>query len=455
MSEEVAVVETKPVVQSLEYFDGVEMSNRDVEYYRSLLSFQTRRLNSLIDEWTAQLDVTQLAEDTQGDIRLACGLAKLLIDERFVQFNGLVNQCEQQNLYDSLNAKDKVEETGEEAELKVRCTDLQGFWDMVDSQVIDVAKRFEKLARLRANNYMPIEEEVKVVKKKPAAKPKKKEVVIEESKDVESAPVPKKANKFAEFRAKMKAQKQQTEGSDDVIIEIKTGTPSIKPTTPVAEEPKSNAKKSGGRRKSRVSQIAEQALPQSPYNLRSRRKSDLISFDSPMSRESLMVSKLPSMPEESIATGQSEVNVEPPVIKINKPRKSVRINMEPMVQLVDQDEYAEYDNDNDKENEDFFAYDIKKEVVTWRSNENIANRLSFLPKFESPIRILSNNNTLAATPNRTHTNSNLLDVTPATGNASTRLSISMANSPLLKLAFISSKSKRLSMTNQSVLDNNK
>lgn len=76
-------------------------------------------------------------------------MAKLLIDERFVQFIELVDQSEFK--------------TGE---LPVRCSDLQGFWDMVDFQVIDVKKKFKGLEKLKANNYV----EEMVVFKPPAKK---------------------------------------------------------------------------------------------------------------------------------------------------------------------------------------------------------------------------------------------------------------------------------------------
>jgi disks large-associated protein 5 len=87
----------------------------------------------------------------QGDIRSAIGLAKLLIDERFVQFIELVDQSEFK--------------TGDKP---VRCSDLQGFWDMVDFQVIDVKKKFSGLEKLKENNYI---EEVVVIKPIKKAKP--------------------------------------------------------------------------------------------------------------------------------------------------------------------------------------------------------------------------------------------------------------------------------------------
>ncbi|RMZ93836.1 disks large-associated 5 isoform X2, partial [Brachionus plicatilis] len=75
-----------------EYFDQVELDKRDVKYYRDLVRFSTDKLTNLGAQWTKQNEVP---EEFQGDVRSACGLAKLLIDERFSQFSELINQCEE------------------------------------------------------------------------------------------------------------------------------------------------------------------------------------------------------------------------------------------------------------------------------------------------------------------------------------------------------------------------
>lgn len=84
-----------PVIDS-EYFERIELDKRDVAYYKSLLEFKTRMLNGFCDEWEAGCG--EAPEDIQGDGRSACGLAKLLIDERFNQFADLIRQCESSQL---------------------------------------------------------------------------------------------------------------------------------------------------------------------------------------------------------------------------------------------------------------------------------------------------------------------------------------------------------------------
>lgn len=84
-------------------------------------------------------------------------------------------------------------------------SDLQGFWDMIYPQVVDVKKRFVSLSKLRENNWVgEIEVEVvaAVVKKFKAKKinPLSKKCVgagAATAEKVKSKPV---ASKFAAFR---------------------------------------------------------------------------------------------------------------------------------------------------------------------------------------------------------------------------------------------------------------
>ena len=54
----------------------------------------------------------------QGQIRTTIGQAKLLMNQRFKQFSGLVDDCE-----------------FNQGEKETTCTDLKGFWEMVYFQV--------------------------------------------------------------------------------------------------------------------------------------------------------------------------------------------------------------------------------------------------------------------------------------------------------------------------------
>ncbi|XP_067679466.1 serine-rich adhesin for platelets-like isoform X2 [Haliotis asinina] len=156
--------------------------DHDVLYFRNLLTSETARLNEYITLWnkTKEEEATNISEEVEGQIRTTVGQAQLLIDQRFKQFRGLVDNCEFK--------------TGEK---ETTCTDLQGFWDMIYFQVEDVDKKFDDLKTLQANNWQEVKKAVpvkKVVKKKT------------------SAPLKPKAggpSKFAAFRAQMKKQKEE------------------------------------------------------------------------------------------------------------------------------------------------------------------------------------------------------------------------------------------------------
>ncbi|XP_044292345.1 disks large-associated protein 5 [Varanus komodoensis] len=123
-----------------------------VPYFRNILQSETERLSSCCLEWdgTAEMDIPEDAKDL---VRTTVGQTRLLIAERFKQFEGLVDNCEFRR--------------GEKA---TTCTDLAGFWDMVNFQVEDVNKKFENLRKLQMNGWQ-IEEDVqsrRPAKKKPA-----------------------------------------------------------------------------------------------------------------------------------------------------------------------------------------------------------------------------------------------------------------------------------------------
>ncbi|XP_078699870.1 uncharacterized protein LOC144926733 [Branchiostoma floridae x Branchiostoma belcheri] len=178
----------------------------DVPYFRRLLVSQTERLTGLCRTWEETVTQDGLTEEVQGQIRTTIGQAQLLMDQRFKQFSGLVDNCE-------FN-------TGEK---ETTCTDLQGFWDMVYFQVEDVDKKFDDLEKLKARNWEP--EEVKKpvkVKKKIVKKPGKKPAG-RDNKDREAA-----RKRLAEAKAAMKAammaSKQQTEQKEDTKVTEDTVT---------------------------------------------------------------------------------------------------------------------------------------------------------------------------------------------------------------------------------------
>ncbi|XP_066408190.1 disks large-associated protein 5 [Molothrus aeneus] len=122
----------------------------DVPYFRNVLRAETERLLSQCLQWEGNLEL-DIAEDAKDLIRTTVGQTRLLIGERFKQFEGLVDNCEFKR-----------------GEKETTCTDLDGFWDMVNFQIEDVNKKFDNLVKLQDNEWQPLDVPSKAVVKKKA-----------------------------------------------------------------------------------------------------------------------------------------------------------------------------------------------------------------------------------------------------------------------------------------------
>ena len=289
-----------------------------VNYYRQLVIEKTNILNSLANVWTNMYegDAT-ISDDHKGEIRCACGLAKLLIDERFTQFNELIDKCENTNIKCPKELDSKL----------VLGSDLQGFWDMINHQVVDVEKRFFNLDKLKANNWID-EYELKKLEAKSVSKNLAKLKQIKAAASIDSDgkqenPKPKSSakSKFAEFRAKMQ-QKQAANGDVFIeqLVEIKTVFVEATPAEVVAPQPEFKVPKRRSSirqelnkaRKSIAPPVNNQILEEEEecqkkkYNLRSR-PSDLIKFDSPRQSVSKGIFTLPNFNSTIAEPGESEV----------------------------------------------------------------------------------------------------------------------------------------------------
>ncbi|NWR42792.1 DLGP5 protein, partial [Regulus satrapa] len=152
--------ETTPVSTALAVkSDDTREQEHDVPYFRNILRTETERLLSQCLQWEGNLEL-DIPEDAKDLIRTTIGQTRLLIGERFKQFEGLVDNCEFKR-----------------GEKETTCTDLEGFWDMVHFQIEDVNKKFDNLKKLQDNEWQPLDVPSKaVVKKKavPSAVPKAK-----------------------------------------------------------------------------------------------------------------------------------------------------------------------------------------------------------------------------------------------------------------------------------------
>ncbi|XP_058019005.1 disks large-associated protein 5 isoform X2 [Ahaetulla prasina] len=123
----------------------------DVSYFRNILQSEKERLTLFCLEWdkTVEMDIPEEAKDL---VRTTIGQTRLLVAERFKQFEGLIDNCEFRR-----------------GEKETTCTDLDGFWDMINFQVEDINKKFENLKELEVNGWQMVDdaEPHRPAKKKP------------------------------------------------------------------------------------------------------------------------------------------------------------------------------------------------------------------------------------------------------------------------------------------------
>ncbi|XP_040267499.1 disks large-associated protein 5 isoform X1 [Bufo bufo] len=130
-----------------------EEAPHDVPYFsfyrRSILKSEIQRLTLLCIDWDKRIDM-DIPEDAKDLIRTTVGQTRLLMTERFKQFEGLVDNCEFKR-----------------GEKETTCTDLDGFWDMVNFQIEDLSKKFFNLVKLEENSWQQDTSQTKkIVRKK-------------------------------------------------------------------------------------------------------------------------------------------------------------------------------------------------------------------------------------------------------------------------------------------------
>ncbi|XP_077180137.1 disks large-associated protein 5 isoform X2 [Paroedura picta] len=152
---EMEISQRPPDLPAPEALDVTGEPQHDVPYFRNVLRSETERLSSCCLEWdgAAEMDIPEDAKDL---VRTTVGQTRLLIAERFKQFEGLVDNCEFRR-----------------GEKETTCSDLEGFWDMVAFQVEDVNKKFERLRKLQENGWQAAEDQrTKQIPKKKTACPR-------------------------------------------------------------------------------------------------------------------------------------------------------------------------------------------------------------------------------------------------------------------------------------------
>ncbi|XP_028363458.1 disks large-associated protein 5 isoform X1 [Phyllostomus discolor] len=115
--------------------DELSQPQHDVPYFRTILQSETEKLTSQCLEWDRKLEL-DIPDDAKELILTAVGQTRLLMKERFKQFEGLVDDCEHKR-----------------GKKEITCTDLDGFWDMVSFQIEDVNQKFNNLTKLEESGW--------------------------------------------------------------------------------------------------------------------------------------------------------------------------------------------------------------------------------------------------------------------------------------------------------------
>ncbi|XP_044740433.1 uncharacterized protein LOC123301659 [Chrysoperla carnea] len=150
----------------------IDEQNKDGHYFLKILKNETERLNHLAEQVERELEekMSELPEDALGYLRSASGKARLLVNQKMQQFEGLchknINQIE-----------------GEP--FPTTAEDLQGFWDMVMLQINQVNDLFKDLDELRENNWIV---EIKPKKSSDLTKTRSKLATKKATPTVQSAP---------------------------------------------------------------------------------------------------------------------------------------------------------------------------------------------------------------------------------------------------------------------------
>ncbi|KAI6645796.1 disks large-associated protein 1 isoform X1 [Oopsacas minuta] len=142
------------------------LNTAGIELYSSLLQTTQEDLMSQRNRW--QTTLTTLTEACDS-IRVAIGHTDLLLSKKFTQYAGLI--------------QDANDNPGN-LDLETRCSDLQGFWDLILREVEDMQAKYGRLIRLAENGYQAVKSTHKLDKKplkKIIPKPKKESTRVTRS----------------------------------------------------------------------------------------------------------------------------------------------------------------------------------------------------------------------------------------------------------------------------------
>lgn len=141
---------------------------------------------------TEEADVVKVEdEELRGLMRTTTGQGRMLIKQRFVQFENLIKDAE-----------------GKTSEKPIGDDDLQGFWDMIDFQVVDMKNKFQVLEEAKANSWklLPREETIATASRKAS---QKKSASVSAPKERKAKPAETKKSNIRDFIAQKRKEAQE------------------------------------------------------------------------------------------------------------------------------------------------------------------------------------------------------------------------------------------------------
>jgi len=118
-------------------------------YFKDLLEKERKNFTIMNSDWTVYLEQEELTEEVKGEIRTVIGQAQLLMHQRFKQFEKLIQVHQNHQQVQGATA-----------------SDLQGFWDMINYQIMDVHEKFLTLEKMKKNNWVVEVQNTRKVKPK-------------------------------------------------------------------------------------------------------------------------------------------------------------------------------------------------------------------------------------------------------------------------------------------------
>lgn len=135
----------------------------DLPFFKNLLEKAVSNISKLCERWETKLEsprsnnifdvndekslkefgvIVEINEEKEGEIFAVIGKAKIMLGEkgRFRQFQNLIRDCEFGY-----------------GEKKTECSDLQGFWEMINVQVKEIENGFYNLTKLEENGWKNLE----------------------------------------------------------------------------------------------------------------------------------------------------------------------------------------------------------------------------------------------------------------------------------------------------------